>query len=251
METELITDKCPVCGVEVRLEKTDDKYYIPTHNRNRTAYVCPGSEVEREPPHLPQKSPEKQGEDAPQKDVKVSDYSHIIGTSHCRLCGRKDVLVTANEIGVLMQCEHHVPNTGVAKIPCEGSNQIVDNPEKDMTVWFDQTKTEKVKLYPDQPPTTVYSPRKCQPTCADVYEWPEFRGLCKRLGIDVTQSTSFLQITLNDPNEPVRVTHSYLVDNDRSGQTTASSHPGNAEKLKTLQDMVNKSVFLPHPKQGT
>lgn len=39
----------------------------------------------------------------------------------------------------------------------------------------------------------------------DVYHWPEFQALCKRLGIDWFVGTKSIVIELNSPNENVKV----------------------------------------------
>lgn len=62
---------------------------------------------------------------------------------------------------------------------------------------------------------TTLLERNVQPTCFDVFEWPEMKALCSRLGIDANKSTSFLRITLTDPNNPVMVEHSYQAEDTK------------------------------------
>jgi hypothetical protein len=49
-------------------------------------------------------------------------------------------------------------------------------------------------------------------TSMEVYHWPEFKALCKRLGIDWEEGTKTLSIQIGpDPEDPVRVVHEYQV----------------------------------------
>ena len=48
-----------------------------------------------------------------------------------------------------------------------------------------------------------------QPRVIDVWHWAEFKALAERLGIPWGLSTSFLQITMLEPDAPVRITHTY------------------------------------------
>ncbi len=66
---------------------------------------------------------------------------------------------------------------------------------------------------------SVAGGRPCQPTSLDVYQWPEFRSLCGRLGIDLNKTTRSLLILVQG-NDPVVVEHRYEAD-DTSWQTQA------------------------------
>lgn len=51
-------------------------------------------------------------------------------------------------------------------------------------------------------------------SCNEVYKWPEFQALMKRLGVDLDKANIYLQITLDqtdqDRDKPVTVRQSYL-----------------------------------------
>jgi hypothetical protein len=59
--------------------------------------------------------------------------------------------------------------------------------------------------------------------CYQVYAWPEFAALCKRLGIDHAALTKSLVIRFEDPDAVVEVTHCYLADDRKSRFDDAST----------------------------
>ena len=65
------------------------------------------------------------------------------------------------------------------------------------------------------------SMRPCQPTGTDLFEWPEFRALVTRLGLDLDkQAISFLRITMSGPEAPILLEVNFL-GTDTTGQTVA------------------------------
>lgn len=51
---------------------------------------------------------------------------------------------------------------------------------------------------------------KSQPTGLDVFHWPEFQALAKRLGIDVTDRVPTTSVTIEVPTKGiVRILHEY------------------------------------------